>query len=64
MVSTVLTEQEERIRRQKNIIVYNLPEFNQDVPHMDKNKKEFFKQLTAFNINTTTKLLKALESTS
>ena len=47
----MLSEQEERVKRVNNIIVYNLPEFNEETPKSEDDKKEFFLKNSHKNIN-------------
>lgn len=61
VLNNVFTEQEERTRRQNNIIVYELPEFNKETPTNDQDKFLFFKDLTEFNQQSIKKLLNTLD---
>lgn len=63
IVTKILSEQEERDKKARNIIVFNLPEFNKEVPKKDDEKKEFFKDLTKFNLNSVNSILETLDPT-
>lgn len=63
IISTVLSEQEDRAKRQNNIIIYNLPEYNNETPKQEKERKDFFKALTLFNQTTIKELLVTLDPT-
>lgn len=61
MVSTVLSEQDDRNKRQRNIIIYNIPEFNKNTPINENERKEFYKDLTSYNKSSIEKILSTID---
>ena len=61
LLSDVLSEQEDRSRRSKNILVYNLPEMKNDTPADPEQKKLFFNSLTEFNNKSIMELLRTID---
>lgn len=60
VTNKVFSEQSDRMSRAKNIIVFNLPEFNKETPIDDKEKKKFFIELTEYNNKNLASLSTAL----
>lgn len=60
MVNNVLTENDERLKRARNIIVNKMPEYEFNTPTDEGAKADFYKNLSAFNAEATKEFLKTL----